>query len=89
LQHTYNVCLINRSNGCFDKDLFLKELLKLESFFDAVFYVENGQQIGPTQDVFSQPGTVYLVHVDPKVIAADYLRIRALEVEGGYLTESG
>ncbi|OCW22635.1 MULTISPECIES: ATP-grasp domain-containing protein [unclassified Pseudomonas] len=89
LQHTYNVCLINRSNGCFDKDLFLKELLKLESFFDAVFYVENGQQIGATQDVFSQPGTVYLVHVDPKVIAADYLRIRALEVEGGYLTESG
>lgn len=36
-----------------------------------------------TQDVFSQPGTVYLVHGDPKVIAADYLKIRTLEVEGG------
>lgn len=88
LQHTYNVCLINRSNGCFDKDRFLQELLKLESFFEAVFYVENGQQIGVTQDVFSQPGTVYLVHGDPKVIAADYLKIRTLEVEGGYLAAS-
>ncbi|MFN3357136.1 MAG: ATP-grasp domain-containing protein [Pseudomonas sp.] len=86
LQHTYNVCLINRSHGCFYKDLFLQELLKLESFFDVVFYVENGQSLGVTQDVFSQPGTVYLVHTDPKVIAADYLRIRTLEAEGGYLT---
>lgn len=85
LQHTYNVCLINRSSGYFDKARFLTELLKLESFFDGVFYVEDGQQIGITQDVFSQPGTVYLVHADPTVIAADYRRIRQLEAQGGYL----
>lgn len=88
LKHTYNVCLINRTEGCFDTGLFLTELLKLESFFDAVFYVENGQQIGLTQDVFSQPGTVYLVHADPAVIVADYHRIRALEAEGVYLSVS-
>ncbi|TFY84673.1 ATP-grasp domain-containing protein [Pseudomonas nabeulensis] len=86
LQHTYNVCLINRVPGCFDKELFVSELLKLESFFDVVFYVETGQQIGVTQDVFSQPGTVYLVHADPSVIAADYRRIRILEHQGVYLT---
>jgi biotin carboxylase len=86
LQHTYNVCLINRSEGYFDKELFLSELLKLASFFDAVFYVENGQKIGATQDVFSQPGTVYLVHADPVVIAADYRRIRVLEAQGVYLS---
>jgi biotin carboxylase len=85
LQHTYNVCLINRSAGYFDKDLFLTELLKLESFFDAVFYVENGQQIGATHDVFSQPGTVYLVHANPAVVEADYRRIRMLEAQGVYL----
>ncbi|MDQ0741038.1 ATP-grasp domain-containing protein [Pseudomonas sp. W4I3] len=85
LQHTYNVCLINRSEGRFERDVFLKELLKLESFFEAVFYVESGQHIGVTQDVFSQPGTVYLVHTDPAVIEGDYRRIRALELRGAYL----
>lgn len=85
LRHTYNLCLINHAQGRFKRDSFLAELLKLESFFDAVFYVEDGQPIGMTQDVFSQPGTVYLVHADPGVIAADYLRIRMLEVQGAYL----
>ena len=87
LQHTYNVCLINRSEGRFEKDGFLRELLKLESFFEAVFYVEDGQQIGVTQDVFSQPGTVYLVHEDPAVLEADYHQIRILEWRGAYLAE--
>ncbi|MBF6030467.1 ATP-grasp domain-containing protein [Pseudomonas sp. P115] len=85
LRHTYNVCLISHADGRFNKDSFLEELLKLESFFDAVFYVEDGQRVGVTQDVFNQPGTVYLVHADPKVIAADSLRIRVLEVQGAYL----
>ena len=88
LQHTYNVCLINRSAGYFHKELFLGELRKLSSFFEAVFYVENGQSIDATQDVFSQPGTVYLVHVDPGVIAVDYRRIRAIEAQGFYLVAS-
>lgn len=86
LQHTYNVCLINHSEGYFNKSLFLTELLKLESFFEAVFYVENGHKIGATQDVFSQPGTVYLVHANPEVIKADYRKIRRLEAQGIYLS---
>lgn len=86
LQHTYNVGLINRTRGRFDKTLFLTELLKLESFFDVVFSVENGEQLGPSQHVYSQPGTVYLVHADRAVIAADYRRIRILEIQGVYLT---
>jgi len=84
MQHTYNVCLINRAKGRFKQGFFLNELLKLESFFDAVFYVDDGHALSVTQDVFSQPGTVYLVHADPEVIAADYLRIRALELQGVY-----
>ncbi|TFY86820.1 ATP-grasp domain-containing protein [Pseudomonas kairouanensis] len=85
LQHTSSVGLINRAAGRFDNELFLTELLKLESFFDVVFHVENGQRLGVTQDVASQPGTVYLVHADPLVIAADYRRIRILEIQGVYL----
>ena len=86
LQRTYNVCLINRTDGYFHKARFVEELLKLASFFEAVFYVEEGQPLSATQDVFSQPGTVYLVHADPAVIAADYQRIRLLEAQGIYLT---
>ena len=85
LQHTYTVSLINRIPGRFDKALFLTELLKLESFFDVIFDVEDGQRIDITQAVRNQPGTVYLVHADPAVIAADYRRIRILEVQGVYL----
>lgn len=85
LLHSYNVCLINRSPGCFTKELFLSELLKLESYFYSVFYVGSGQPIGMTKDVFSQPGTIYLVHADNAVIKADYLKLRALEAVGAYL----
>jgi len=85
LQHSYNVCLINRSPGRFTKQLFLSELLKLESYFDSVFYVGSGQPIGMTKDVFSQPGTIYLVHADNAVIKMDYLKLRALEAAGAYL----
>lgn len=85
LQNTYNVSLINRLQGRFHQDAFMKELHLLESFFEAVFYLENGQSVSVTQDVFSQPGTVYLVHSDLEVIKADYLRIRALEDAGIYV----
>lgn len=85
LRHSYNVCLINRSPGRFTNELFLRELVKLESYFDAVFYVGSGQPVGLTTDVFSQPGTIYLVHADNAVIKADYLKLRALEALGVYL----
>lgn len=86
LQHTCSVHLVNRISGRFDNELFLAELLKLESFFDVVFDVENGQRIDVTHEASRQPGTVYLVHADPAVIAADSRRIRILEVQGVYLT---
>ncbi|WP_419735859.1 ATP-grasp domain-containing protein [Pseudomonas sp. COR18] len=85
LQNTYNVSLINRLQGRFYRDEFMKELRSLESFFEAVFYLEDGQPVATTRDVFSQPGTVYLVHPDPEVIRADYFRIRVLEEAGIYL----
>ncbi|SEI18311.1 ATP-grasp domain-containing protein [Pseudomonas fuscovaginae UPB0736] len=85
LQNTYNVSLINRLQGRFHPDEFMKELRTLASFFEAVFYLEDGQPVAITRDVFSQPGTVYLVHPDIEVIRADYLRIRALEDSAIYL----
>lgn len=84
-RHTYNVCLINRSEGVFCTGAFEQQLRSLASFFEVVFYVENGRRIAPTQDVFSQPGTVYLVHADLAQVEADYVRIREMEEAGIYL----
>lgn len=84
-KHTYNVCLISHSEGVFSKDAFVQQLQGLGSFFEAVFYVANGQRIARTRDVFSQPGTVYLVHPDLRQIEADYARIREMEQAGIYL----
>ena len=88
LKHTYNLCLINRSEGVFCSEAFVQELHTLASFFEVVFYVENGQRIAPTRDVFSQPGTVYLIHDDLAQIEADYACIREMEAAGIYLQES-
>lgn len=83
--NSYNVCLISSSVGIFNKVLFLEALAKLESFFEAVFYAQDGQEITITKDVFSQPGTVYLVHADLEVIKSDYKAIRKMESEAIYL----
>lgn len=84
-KQTYNVSLISAVEGVFRKRAFLAELTKLNSFFEAVFYVEDGQKIGMTKDVFSQPGTVYLVHPDLAQIESDYADIRRMELAGIYL----
>ena len=84
-KHTYNVCLINRSEGVFTNEAFMDKLSGLASFFEVVFYVANGQRIARTNDVFSQPGTVYLVHPDLGQIEADYVCIREMEQAGIYL----
>ena len=81
------MCLINHSEGVFCTGAFVQQLRSLASFFEVVFYVENGQRIAPTRDVFSQPGTVYLVHTDLAQIEADYARIREMEAAGIYLQE--
>ena len=84
-KHTYNVALICTTEGVFRTEAFLNELNQLDSFFEAVFYAENGQKIGMTKDVFSQPGTVYLVHPDLAQIESDYAKIRNMELAGIYL----
>ncbi|MCW6567019.1 ATP-grasp domain-containing protein [Yersinia ruckeri] len=85
LNHSYNVCLINTHEGIFHQQDFITELQKLASFSQAVFYVDDDQSIGITQDVFSQPGTIYLVHSSKDVLRRDYRTIRQLEKQGIYL----
>ncbi|KER04233.1 hypothetical protein QPK14_09955 [Photorhabdus temperata subsp. temperata] len=85
INHSYNVCLINHRLGIFTANSFMEELKKLPSFCEVVFYVDEGDEIEITKDVFSQPGTVYLVHHDKDVIKKDYEKIRSIEESGGYL----
>lgn len=87
-KHTYNVSLINRSEGLFTNEAFMEKLSGLASFYEVVFYVVNGQHIASTKDVFSQPGTVYLVHPDLNQIEVDYACIREMEQAGIYLQSS-
>ncbi|WP_445495928.1 ATP-grasp domain-containing protein [Photorhabdus sp. SF281] len=85
INHSYNVCLINHRLGIFTVNSFMEELKKLPSFCEVVFYVDEGDEIEVTKDVFSQPGTVYLVHHDKDIIKQDYEKIRKIEESGGYL----
>ncbi|RAW87473.1 ATP-grasp domain-containing protein [Photorhabdus laumondii] len=85
INHSYNVCLINHRPGIFTANNFMAELKKLPSFCEAIFYIDEGDEIEITKDVFSQPGTVYLVHHDKNVIQQDCEKIRRMEELGGYL----
>lgn len=82
--HSFNVCLISPRSGRFTGEAFLTRLHSLPSFKRAEFYLTEGQNIGETQDVFSQPGTVYLVSADKQQLWRDYRVIRELEAEEIY-----
>lgn len=82
--HSFNVCLISNKEGFFSSINFLNEMKKLPSFKTAIFYIDDGDVIEKTTDVFSQPGTVYLVHKSLDLIWQDYEKIREMEIEGIY-----
>lgn len=58
------------------------ELAKLPSYAGAVAMLSPGDRIARTFDLFTSPGTVYLVHPDEAQLRADYERLRDLEQTG-------
>lgn len=82
---TYNVCLIAPEEGLFNSATLKQHLAQMPSYYDASFYVDENSPIKKTQDVFSQPGTVYLIHPDREVLDRDCAEIRRLEKAGVYL----
>ncbi|CNF28323.1 acetyl-CoA carboxylase [Yersinia similis] len=83
--HSFNVCLINQAAGVFSAKHFERELQRLPSYKKSVYYVNEGDNIKVTKNVFSQPGTVYLVHKSKEQLWQDYTSIRKMESDGFYL----
>ena len=83
--HSFNVCLINQATGVFSAKHFERELQRLPSYKKSVYYVNEGDNIKVTKNVFSQPGTVYLVHKSKEQLWQDYTSIRKMESDGFYL----
>ncbi len=58
------------------------ELERLPSYAGAVAMLGPGDRIARTFDLFTSPGTVYLVHPDEARLREDYTRLRELEETG-------
>jgi biotin carboxylase len=58
------------------------ELERLPSYAGAVAMLAPGDRIARTFDLFTSPGTVYLVHADEARLREDYARLRELEQTG-------
>lgn len=59
----------------------------LRSFFKCEMFVQPGGQLVKTTDLFSQPGSIMLIHDDQKVVEEDYEAIRAIEGKGFFALE--
>jgi hypothetical protein len=55
---------------------------QLPSYAGAVALLGPGDRIARTFDLFTSPGTVYLVHRDEAQLREDYARLRELEETG-------
>lgn len=82
---SFNVCLICPRTGIFDDHEIRKKAKELVSFQRIELYVNSGSTASQTKDVFSQPGTIYLVSESKDQLWEDYKEIRSLEESGFYL----
>ncbi|WP_023638324.1 ATP-grasp domain-containing protein [Musicola paradisiaca] len=82
--HSFNVCLISPEQAVFAPDGSVSQLQTLGSFKKVEMYVADGNNVEQTKDVFSQPGTVYLVSHQKEQLWQDYATIRGLESAGAY-----
>ncbi len=82
---SFNVCLISPKTSVFN-DVDIISLAKtLPSFKRIELYLSSGDNVSKTKDVFSQPGTIYLVSSNKSQLWDDYKVIRESEETGIYL----
>ena len=82
--YAYNVCLISPAHGKFNSTKFREKIMALSSYYDADLDAD-GSEVKETRDVFSQPGTVYLIHPTSQALELDCVAIRRLEASHCYL----
>lgn len=76
-----SVCFISRDEGTVTGYRNLEKIKSLSSYHSMDIRVNIGERLVKTVDVWTGPGMVVLIHEDPRVIEADYKRIRELEDE--------
>lgn len=60
----------------------------MSSYMSEALHVKIGDTLPQTIDMFTNPGSILMVHEDPSVLESDYKRIRELEYEGLYCCRS-
>lgn len=80
-----HVSLINpRDGGVVPSHEAMEVIRELPSYAHTVLAHPEGHPLPRTIDVVTSPGFVYLISDDPDQIAADYARLRQLELDGLY-----
>lgn len=76
------IVFINDRNGTVSSVPGKTLLPTLASYALAFWYINPGDTVQETIDLFTSPGGVFLVHPDEEVLQADSARIRQLERDG-------
>lgn len=59
----------------------LEKVKELSSFYSANIHVKPGDYLPKTVDLYTSPGSIYLVNADAEQLAHDYAQLRTMEKE--------
>ncbi len=86
--HSVEVSLVSYDHGIVIAMPGLDVIESLASFYCKYMTVQVGSVLRPTVDVFTKPGSVWLLHEREDVVEADIAAIRALERHGLWTVRS-
>lgn len=73
--------LIVPESGTIKSFTLLDEVKKFKSFYSANVCISPGDYLSRTVDLYTSPGSIYLVNEDPDQLEIEYLKLRKLEKE--------
>ena len=85
--HLMWVQLISEQTGILRAVPLAESLARLGSWHELALYYSVGDRIHNTVDLFSSPGSIFLVNATADGLRTDLERIRCWEKEGGYLVD--
>jgi biotin carboxylase len=85
--HSRCLALISDHDGLIVSADGLREIERLPSYAASLATLGPGDLLRRTVDLFSSPGTIYLVHPEVEQLRTDYERLRELERAGLYEVE--
>jgi hypothetical protein len=76
------VFLINKKSGIIRDVKNLQRISELPSFFKSRVNLKPGDRVSKTVDLYTTPGSIFLVDRDKQVVLNDYRTIRRIEEDG-------